>query len=199
MNLDEMIARVRAAGTDSLTHFGNGYAHEGGLCLQQHPEEFARFAMLLRERPRPVVYLEIGSASGGAARLLDGAAGFSDVLSIDDGAHRRAGLQDVLLPSHTRRFRGDSHSPEAAMWLAHQPRVDVAFIDGDHSYEGVTQDVAMVLPRCNPGAVIALHDIVACDGVRRAWEELLASGRVRLVDEFIGTDRPLGIGVAEVV
>ncbi len=200
--LPAMIQKIREAGTDSLAHFGNSYTHEGGLYLQQNPEEFAQLALLIEDRCAGAHYLEIGSASGGAARFLSLNSGFHRITSIDDGKHPRASSQDENLAAcnnDVMLFTGDSHSEDAATWLRNQPRPDVAFIDGDHSYEGVTQDVEMVLPRCSPGALIVLHDTVACDGVRRAWEELLASGRARRVAEFIGAEKPLGIGVAEVV
>jgi cephalosporin hydroxylase len=198
--LAAMIQKVREAGTDSLAHFGNGYTHEGGLYLQQNPEEFAQLALLLKDRARPTdTYLEIGSASGGACRFLDDECLFGSVVSLDDGNHARAKYQAELLPNRIWRFRGDSHSAEAVAFLAQRQSPDVAFIDGDHSYEGVTADIAMVLPRCEPGALIILHDTVACEGVRRAWEELLMSGRAKKVAEFVGAEKPLGIGVAEVI
>jgi predicted O-methyltransferase YrrM len=196
--LEGMVQKVRNAGTDSLSHFGNGYTHEGGLYLQQNPEEFAQLALLLKACGPRETYLEIGSASGGACRFLDDEVGFVDVLSIDDGQHPRAEHQVQLLPERTRRFIGDSHSPDARAFVEAAPLLDVAFIDGDHSYEGVTQDLAMVLPRCRPGALVVLHDTVACEGVKRAWAELLASGKVVKVAEYVGAERPLGIGVATV-
>ncbi len=200
--LPAMIQKVREAGTDSLSHFGNGYTHEGGLYLQQNPEEFAQLALLLKDYAHDAMtYLEIGSASGGAAIFLDNECTFARTLSIDDRKHPRASCQDSLWPGRVAerdRFHGDSHSQDAADFLDRCTRPHVAFIDGDHSYEGVTADIAMVLPRCAPGALIVLHDTVACEGVKRAWEELLASGKARKVAEFIGAERPLGIGVAEV-
>ncbi len=199
VQLAEMIRRVQEAGTDSLSHFGGGYTHEGGLYLQQNPEEFAGLALLLQSRGTGARYLEIGTASGGAARFLHDLCGFKSVSCLDDGKHPRAVYQGKLLPPHAERWLGDSHSDDARIALEAPPAPDVAFIDGDHSYEGVTADIAMVLPRCQAGALIILHDTVVCDGVKRAWRELLASGKARKVAEFIGAERPLGIGVAEVV
>ncbi len=197
--LPAMIQKVREAGTDSIAHFGNGYTHEGGLYLQQNPEEFAQLALLLKDRG-PTAYMEIGSASGGAARFLNDECDFASVTSIDDGRHPRACHQEALLPRPFIRFQGDSHSEQAREFLAAQStRHDVIFIDGDHVYDGVAQDIDMVLPRCEPGALIVLHDTVACDGVKRAWEELLMGGRAKKVAEFIGAEKPLGLGVAEVV
>lgn len=197
-----MIQRVRAAGTDSLSHFGNGYTHEGGLYLQQNPEEFAALAMLLADRHPGGHYLEIGSASGGAGLFLSKQAGFHRFLSIDDGKHPRASSQRehfAKLGNKFEQFIGDSHSAAAREWLDGPPFLDVVFIDGDHSYEGVTADIALVMAYLRPGASIILHDIVACEGVKRAWAELLKRPGVRIVAEYVGAEKPLGIGVAEYV
>lgn len=196
----KLVAEVRAAGTDSLSHFGNGYTHEGGLYLQQNPEEFAALAMLLADRHPGGHYLEIGSASGGAGLFLSKQASFHRFLSIDDGKHPRASSQRehfARLGNEFEQFVGDSHSAAAREWLDGPPFLDVAFIDGDHSYEGVTADIALVMPYLRPGASVVLHDIVACEGVKRAWAELLARPGVRLVAEYVGAEKPLGIGVAE--
>lgn len=37
-------------------------------------------------------------------------------------------------------------------------RIDLAFIDGDHSYEGVKQDWAVIQPRMNEFGVVVFHD-----------------------------------------
>jgi len=47
---NDTVQLVRSKGTDSLSHFGNGYTHEGGYSLQQNPDEFAALIHLLRER-----------------------------------------------------------------------------------------------------------------------------------------------------
>src|SRR5258708_2150019 len=67
---DQLVDRIRAAGTNSMSHFRNGYAFEGGLRLQQNPHELAALVLLLAERTPIREYLEIGSASGGTGRFL---------------------------------------------------------------------------------------------------------------------------------
>ena len=49
-NFDQVRQSICAAGTDSLAHFGPAYTHEGGLCLQQNPDEFAALCCYLAER-----------------------------------------------------------------------------------------------------------------------------------------------------
>jgi predicted O-methyltransferase YrrM len=48
--------------------------------------------------------------------------------------------------------------------------IDLLFIDGDHAYSGVTEDINNYLPKLNNGALIIFHDYGA-EGVRRAIHE----------------------------
>jgi hypothetical protein len=179
---------IRAAGTDRLSHFGNGYTHEGGLCLQQNPDEFAALCLNLKERAPFANYMEIG---------------FGRVYSLDNGEHPRAVEQKrnfSRIPNF-QQFLGDSHSAAARDYLQEHldGKLDVAFIDGDHSYEGVWQDIELTLPFCRPGTVMILHDTVACDGVERAWLRCVREKLVKPVAEYVGEERPLGIGVGTVI
>lgn len=202
----ETVQRIREAGCDSLQHFGNGYTREGGYSLQQNPDEIAALLHLLQERIgvtrdilRPV-YLEIGSASGGTLRLLQETVGFNVLLSMDNhGHHRWVEQEENWRALSVQVFVGDSHSNEAKAWLDERlSRVPtIAFIDGDHSYTGVTQDVQLVRPHLASGSLMIFHDTVVCDGVKRAFEETAAwTDRIA---NYVGEGyRPLGIGVLEV-
>ena len=55
-------------------------------------------------------------------------------------------------------------------------QIDLLFIDGDHTYDGVRQDFEMYGPLVREGGLIALHDIVpnpspVCT-VDRFWLEI---------------------------
>ena len=195
-------AAIRRAGTDNLDYFGNGYEHEGGLFLQQNPDEFAALCLLLEEHKPLNNYLEIGTASGGTARFLWNQFQFAQVLCLDDGHHPRADAQDrhlaEILDCH--RYCGDSHAPAARRFLEQHSRdpIDIAFVDGDHRYEGVWQDIRMVLPFCRTGSLLVLHDTVACSGVQQAWRELLTQRLAYPLAEYVGDEKPLGIGIATV-
>jgi predicted O-methyltransferase YrrM len=195
--------RVRESGTDNLTHFGNGYTHEGGLYLQQNADEFAALTLFLRERGPHLNYLEIGSASGGACFFLYRELGFRSVISIDDGGHPRAAAQAEHFAqiSNFKQFLGDSHTGNARRFLEQnvEGKLDVAFIDGDHSFEGVWQDIELTRPFCRVGALMILHDTVACEGVNRAWRKCIQRNVLRPLAEFVGEEKPLGIGVGSVI
>lgn len=195
--------RVREAGCDCLRHFANGYTHEGGLALQQNPDEFAALCLMLKARGPFHDYLEIGSASGGEALFLSREVGFERALVIDDRQAMRAPEQaeNFAQIPHLTQFVGDSHSLEARRFLeaslGHRA-LDLAFIDGDHSAEGIWEDLELTLAFSQPGTVLVLHDTMACEGVETAWLRLVESGLVTPLAEFVGPEKPLGIGVAEV-
>jgi len=193
---------IRQAGMDSLSHFGNGYALEGGLSLQQNPDEFAPLCSFLKERGPHHTYVEIGSTSGGACLFLYRELGFDNVLSLDDGGHPRAAEQPANFAEipRIRQYVGDSHAPAAARYLETELRgpIDVAFVDGDHSYAGVMQDIDHVRRFYRPGSLLILHDTVAAPGVEKAWLKCLRSASLKPVAEYVGSERPLGIGIVEV-
>ncbi|MFM5887434.1 MAG: class I SAM-dependent methyltransferase [Dolichospermum sp.] len=51
--------------------------------------------------------------------------------------------------------------------------VDLLFVDGDHSYEGVMADLKAWLPKLKPKAWLVLHDIGWAEGVNQAIREVV--------------------------
>jgi predicted O-methyltransferase YrrM len=58
-------------------------------------------------------------------------------------------------------------------------KFDVIFVDGDHTYEGVSQDIQLFFPLLCPNAVIVFDDFSnAFPGLLKAVEDLLRSVKV---------------------
>jgi predicted O-methyltransferase YrrM len=56
--------------------------------------------------------------------------------------------------------------------LAALPRaIDLLFIDTSHEYGPTLAEIETYLPRLAPGGLVALHDSISQDGVRRAMLE----------------------------
>lgn len=97
-------------------------------------------------------------------------------------------------------IRADSHAPatqEMISAILQENKLDLLFIDGDHSYEGVTKDFAMYEPFVKDGGMIVFHDIVpnhreAGYGVARYWNEM--KHRYRHL-EFIEDPNQQGAGL----
>jgi hypothetical protein len=67
--------------------------------------------------------------------------------------------------------------------------IDVAFIDGDHSYEGCLADLVAIWPKMVDGGIILVHD-TQIDGVKRAVQKFaddhdLMSG-IKLIEKSCG-------------
>ena len=71
-----------------------------------------------------------------------------------------------------------AHRGTAAAVLPKLPAVyDLAFIDGAHDYESVSQDAALAADLLRPGGLLVFHDYSDRDpGVWRAVDELVAAG-----------------------
>ena len=167
----------------------------------QHVDELTRFAgMVRRLKPRRLV--EIGTAQGGVFWLLCQLSADDAVLvSVDlPPAERFSGglkididLFGMRKPGQTvHTVTGSSHEPavlDRVKSLFAGAPVDVLFIDGDHSYEGVKQDYEMYRPLVRPGGMIAFHDIVRTSfencQVDRFWNELAEKRRSNAA-EIIG-------------
>jgi predicted O-methyltransferase YrrM len=171
-----------AAAYDFVTEFRYG---ELDLPLHQLRVEFQEFLELVADI-EPVSILEIGTAQGASLFLLSRvAASGATLVTVDLGGYRRSHVR--LLRSFARNnqrielIRGDSHSQETLENIREAIRhpVDVLFIDGDHTYDGVRCDYEFFSPFVRPGGIIAFHDIVEgppekVGGVPVYWAELRA-------------------------
>jgi predicted O-methyltransferase YrrM len=125
---------------------------------------------------RSTIWLAAGAASGRGAR----------VTAIDP--HRGTSLREegedtepLLRANLARAGVADgvdvvvATSAEAAAGFEHA--VSLLWIDGDHSYEEATRDLALWEPRLLPGAAVALHDTFVLPGPERVVRDRLVRSR----------------------
>jgi len=153
-------------------------------------EEIAQLLNLLAEL-KPKTLLEIGTANGGTLFLFcQVAEPDATIISVDlPGGPFGGGYPEWRIPlykSFTKEkqrlhlIRADSHDPktlEIIKKILGDSKLDLLFIDGDHTYEGVKRDFEMYSPLVKKGGIIAFHDIVehppetGCE-VSRFWNEI---------------------------
>jgi cephalosporin hydroxylase len=72
-------------------------------------------------------------------------------------------------------IKGDSHAPNTIIevygYCPHKD-VDMLFIDGDHSYQGVKADFFNYKSLVRPGGIIVFHDVVGLEDVKQFWNEI---------------------------
>jgi predicted O-methyltransferase YrrM len=133
---------------------------------------------------RNKVIVEIGSYLGASSCFL--AAGAQDmgstVYCIDTWGNdgMTEGLRDTYsaFQDNTRRYQNHivplrCRSEEAVKGF--EKSIDMLFLDGDHSYEGVSSDLQLWLPKLRFGSWLFLHDSGWAEGVQRAIKEVVAS------------------------
>jgi predicted O-methyltransferase YrrM len=193
---------------DAWVEFIKGFNYAGITATPwQITGEIASLMRILEAEP-PATVLEIGTASGGTLFLLTRVAA-PDALLISVDLRRgqfgagyprwRAPLYRsfALEAQRIELVRGDSHSAESGRRirrLLDGKALDLLFVDGDHTYEGVKQDVADYAPLVRPGGIIVLHDIVPGGPGRHGdpgsvptfWRELKAGhpDAIELVEDW---------------
>jgi predicted O-methyltransferase YrrM len=139
----------------------------------------------------PKIILEIGTANGGTLFLLSRIAGKnSTVISIDLPIEPFYGGIDYKSKLFFKSFalesqeivllRRDSHHHATLKILEeilNGRKLDVLFIDGDHTYKGVKKDFEMYSPLVRQNGIIAFHDIVDVPleenvEVKEFWNEI---------------------------
>ncbi len=175
--------------------------------------EFVPLLRILKDRmPRHI--LEIGTAAGGSSYLLCR-------VSAADARIATVDLRPVskeLVASFARKrqqvfvLTGDSKSPAvlAAVDALFPEGLDLLFIDGDHTYDGVAADAAAFVPRLRAGGLVVFHDIVEDIGQRTGaptptggwtggvpdfWREFKAHHRLWQADELVESWDQDGFGL----
>jgi predicted O-methyltransferase YrrM len=167
--------------------------------------------------PRNV--LEIGTSLGGTLFLLARvSARDATIISMDLPWQQASGAYSEWREKYYRSFgdldqrirliRFDSHSQEAEVAVGQTlngTKLDLLFIDGDHSYEGVRADLKAYGSLVKPGGFILLHDINPDSRARYGKASGSDSGEVFLVwqelkirldgEEFIENEDQDGYGI----
>jgi FkbM family methyltransferase len=154
----------------------------------QVPSELHRFANIVATL-RPKKVMEIGTFKGGTLCVLCRLSSpTADIISVDLPGGKFGGGYNAMRSFLFRSFcklsqtmhliRGDSHANETLTRVKSIIQsLDILFIDGDHTYEGVKRDFFAYSPLVRTGGVVAFHDIVehpkdsGCE-VSRFWKEI---------------------------
>lgn len=159
-----------------------------GIQSWQYPVQFARYLTILAER-NIRSYVEFGCRFGGTFIIVvEYIRRFSDLnLAVAMDIEQTAIMTAYAAQTPDIRYViANSASPQSVSFLGGN-QWDLAFVDGDHSYAGCTNDYQSVK---NSAKLIALHDIVssACPGVVHAWGEIrkvVPQARlVEIVDQY---------------
>ena len=164
-----------------------------------------RAFLILVQQLEPRAVLEIGTGRGGTLFLLARvAAPDATLVSVDissaadlrfgggDFRHRRPLFEAFALDAQRVHFiDGDSQAADTRAAIERKlagREVDLLFIDGDHTEEGVRSDFELYRDLVRPGGIIAFHDIVDGEpdlvgGVPEFWRRIRTADAQELVED----------------
>lgn len=187
-------------------HYGKGF----GWKVWQYPNQFSEYLLFLARNARHInSYIEIGCRHGGTfalttcylSRFNDK---FTTAVAVDLNENPPLIRQmQKYLPVDF--IQGNSQSKEFKEWVSAR-RFDLAFIDGDHTFQGVFNDFNIMKDKSR---FMIFHDInsAACPGTTAFWNILKSfwSGDRYRIEEYCKqySDVPaggpfLGIGSVEI-
>ena len=150
-----------------------GYGYYNRISMSQKKTEIIKLAEIVREL-QPKVILEIGTRKGGTLFMWSRISEAKKIISIDLPAGPFGGgyafqkrklykyfVNDTSTEMHL--IQADSHSEisfNRVKKILQSHKIDLLFIDGDHSYEGVKKDYVLYSPFVKKGGMIVFHDIV---------------------------------------
>jgi predicted O-methyltransferase YrrM len=142
---------------------------------------------VIKLNPRTV--LEIGTSMGGTLYLWTRLAQpDATIVSVDLPGGKFGGGYSPLRTPIYRRFarlrqklhllRANSHEPgtlKQVTGLFNGSGIDLLFLDGDHTYEGVKRDWEMYSPLVRKGGLVVFHDVAGNydeTHVKRFWDSI---------------------------
>lgn len=196
------LIRIKNFRTNDVNKLVNFAFTVGGGIIKpsQVKDEILKFLVFL-SKLRLRYILEIGTASGGTMFLFSRIASQdATIISIDLPKGPFGGgypewkiplFKSFALP-HQRihLIRSNSHKEETlekTKSILGDKKLDLLFIDGDHTYEGVKKDFKMYSPLVKIGGIVAFHDIVPgperkVGGVPKFWAELKEKYKPNIIE-----------------
>lgn len=196
-SVEELIGHIKAAGSSADWFFGYP-EREDGLYLQQDPLEFAQFVhFMASEVGSAKLTLDLGIASGGQTKFLRDWFHCEKTIILDNGEHEMFHHWERIRPlvnsAIVLEMIEDSHATTVREALKpYENSLDFAFVDGDHSYKGLRQDIFLVTPLLKDGAIMALHDTSAVWDCKKVYDNLVRSPNFVRLREF---DNRFGISL----
>lgn len=141
--------------------------------MPQTDSEFIEFCNLINE-VKPKVFVEIGTRHGGSLWMISQfLPDESIIVSIDlpgmgwgtttSGPNREKVTQDLINNNKRVFLITDNSQLESTVKklksIIKKDTIDLLFIDGDHTWNGVSKDWELYSPLVSDGGIIAFHDI----------------------------------------
>lgn len=147
--------------------------------------------------PQEGVIVDIGTAFGGSAIIMT-LASEADVFTIDPQENQHfMDKREALGLSSRLTYLKDTSARVANCFGG---LIDLLFIDGIHSYQGVKDDLEGLGKLVKKSGIILIHDYFLYDGIQMVVDEYFKNGfmkKIDIVDSLYQGEKRIGMVVAE--
>ena len=130
------------------------------------------------EEKKPLEILELGTSLGVTTSYLAAANSRNHVVTLEGSEAVLQIAQNVWRALKLENIEWHQGNIDDTLYIHARERLDVAYVDANHTYEATMRYLDFLLPRMNEKGVVVLDDIHYSKEMERAWKELKADERV---------------------
>ena len=130
---------------------------------------------------KPESILELGTSLGLSALYMAKAAGNANIITIEGCPNTYNFTKQLIEKCEIKNIELINSSFDAAFETTLKNKtIDVAYIDGNHTYEATIKYFNQLLERTHENSVLIFDDIYWTDGMAKAWGEIKANPAVTI-------------------
>ena len=175
-----------------VVDYGSAGSHEGThvmrrVCdIAKNHLESAKMGQLLfrivnfigQEEKHPLEILELGTSLGVTTAYLASADSRNRVMTMEGSGAVLKIAQGVWRALRLENIEWKEGNIDDTLYKCARARLDIAYVDANHTYEATKRYVEYLLPRMSEKGVIVIDDIHYSEGMEKAWEEIKRDPRV---------------------
>lgn len=175
-----------------VTDFGSAGSPEGKLVQRRvcdiaktHMERpkigqllFRLVNFIAQHEKRSLEIIELGTSLGVTTAYLASADSRHRVLTFEGSEAVLRVAQGVWRALRLENIEWQQGNIDDTLYKCAREKLDLAYVDANHTFEATMRYVHFLLPRMNEKGVIVIDDIHHSEQMERAWKALQTDGRV---------------------
>ena len=138
-----------------------------------------RLATFMAEHEKhPLEILELGTSLGITTSYLASADSKNHVTTLEGSEAVLNVAQGVWRALKLENISWQQGNIDDTLYLYAREKLDMAYVDANHTYEATLRYADYLLPRINENGMLVIDDIHYSEEMERAWRELKADPRV---------------------
>ena len=139
---------------------------------------FRLLVFMGEQEKRPLEILELGTSLGVTTAYLASANSRNHVVTLEGSEAVLRIAQGVWRTLKLENITWKAGNIDDTLYLCAREKLDMVFVDANHTYEATKRYVDWLLPRLTEKGIIVVDDIHYSREMARAWEEIKRDERV---------------------